>query len=449
MRADKDFTKMAENNLIATANSGKSNKSLIFIRLLPFISILAIVGLSLFNDIDFIDMMKISVLAFLLTTAMVFFIRLQENIFIIRYSIAIIYISYLASILLILLPKNPEIYSFWMIGGLLVAMVVDSKIGLFVYFNLTLILSIAYSLRPETIIHFLIMGMLFIILSGSLKKKSTLVYGAIILLSSNITLLFIMNNFIFDRNINVNYVASLFSIMAVLLVAFLISNLYDKIINRDVINSEELVSQADDDINEDDKSENKVNSTFDRSIKTSYDLLLSDNNELLLKMKEHSMDLYNHSMLIGDLSERAANVIGANGDLARAGGYYHELGKIIGKNYINEGLILAEEYAFPEEIKKIIKEHNIKYEKPSFVESAIVMISDNVASTIEYIDKTEDKKFATDKIIDNIFRMRMDKGTFDDSGLSLRDFKMLKEFYQEEFKQKVIEEKTDDNSFGV
>ena len=41
--------------------------------------------------------------------------------------------------------------------------------------------------------------------------------------------------------------------------------------------------------------------------------------------------------------------------------------------------------------------------------SRYVMISDNVATTIEYIDKTGDQKFTSDKIIDNIFRIRMDK----------------------------------------
>ena len=147
-------------------------------------------------------------------------------------------------------------------------------------------------------------------------------------------------------------------------------------------------------------------------------------------MKNYSENLYKHCKLIGDLSVRAANYIDADEDLARAGGYYHEVGKIIGKNYIEEGLKLAEEYSFPEKLKEIIKQHNIKYDKPTFIEAAIVMISDNVATTIEYIDKTGDQKFTSDKIIDNIFRIRMDKGTFDESGLSVRDFKLLKEFYK-------------------
>jgi membrane-associated HD superfamily phosphohydrolase len=69
------------------------------------------------------------------------------------------------------------------------------------------------------------------------------------------------------------------------------------------------------------------------------------------------------------------------------------------------------------------------------VEAAIVMLSDSVVSTIEYIEKSEENKFTTNKIIDNIFQMRMDKGTFDGANLSLKDFKMLKEFYQKEFKR--------------
>jgi putative nucleotidyltransferase with HDIG domain len=152
-------------------------------------------------------------------------------------------------------------------------------------------------------------------------------------------------------------------------------------------------------------------------------------------MKDCSKALYKPSIIIGDLSGKAAKYIGANEDLAQAGGYYHEVGKIKGKNYIEEGLKIAEEYGFPDELTNILRQHNIKYDKPTFIESAIVMISDNVVSTIDYINKTEDQSFEAHKIIDNIFRMRMEKGTFDDSGLSVRNFKQLKDFYQKEFKE--------------
>jgi putative nucleotidyltransferase with HDIG domain len=134
-------------------------------------------------------------------------------------------------------------------------------------------------------------------------------------------------------------------------------------------------------------------------IRTSYEVLCDLDNELVQKMKQYSESLYNHSVRIGDLSLRAALEVGADEMLALAGGLYHEVGKINGKNYIEEGLIIAEEYAFPKELKAILKEHNIKYEKPNSVEAAIVMLSDNVVSTIEYIEKNDDHKFSSNKVI--------------------------------------------------
>jgi hypothetical protein len=61
------------------------------------------------------------------------------------------------------------------------------------------------------------------------------------------------------------------------------------------------------------------------------------------------------------------------------------------------------------------------------------MLSDNIVSTIDYIAKSEDNKYPAGKIIDNIFQLRMDKGTFDGVNLSLKDFKVLKAFYEKEF----------------
>ncbi len=166
---------------------------------------------------------------------------------------------------------------------------------------------------------------------------------------------------------------------------------------------------------------------------TSYEILCDSENELLMKLKTYSETLYQHALRIGDLSCRAAKEIGADEKVAFAGGLYHEIGKINGKNYIEEGLLIAEEYSFPKELRSVIKEHNIKYDKPSSVAAAIVMLSDSIESTIEYIEKTGEHKFTNEKIIDNIFQMRMEKGTFDSSGLSLKDYKKLKDFFQKEY----------------
>lgn len=444
MKTDKDLSTVNIQN--------KESKATIMFSLLPILSLFLVVVIGLLNNTETIEILKISILTFLLTTIIVFFIRMQVNILIIRFAKLIIQVSYLISILLIMIPLTPDVYSFWMIGGLLIAMLIDSKLGLLVYFNMTFILSLTYSLRLGSIIHFLVMGILFALLAKHLKEKSTVISASIILLSTDITLSFLMNNFLFESDRSVNYMASFFSILAVIVTAFFLSYLYERLINKPINNGtvSERVNNTDDsllskldDNNEfqtklDDSNEltTKAYDNNELITRTSYDVLLSDNNELLIKMKEFSESLYNHCKLIGDLSGRAAQAIGANEELARAGGYYHEVGKINGKNYIEEGLKFAQQYSFPGELREILKQHNIKHDKPTFVESAIVMISDNVVSTIEYIEKTGEQKYSSDKIIDNIFKMRMDKGTFDDAVISIKDFKLLREFYKKEFKSK-------------
>lgn len=419
-------------------------ENILYIGLLPLASVLTIILIGLLKKTDTIELFKIGILVFLLTTALMFYVRMRINLLEIKFSKLIIALSYILSLLYIMLDKSPELFSFWMIGGLLISILIDSKLGLLVYFNHTFILSITMQLQTETTIYFLIMGVLFSLLSSYLRNKSTVIYSSIILLSSNITLAFIMNNFIIEESTNTNYLNSLFSIIAVLATAFLFTIIYDSLIKKYSLSLEYAQDQTDIELaitdspnNEEVRdlpSEDTIPS--EKINRTSYDVLLSEENELLIKIKERSKALYKHSILIGDLSGRAARVIGADEALARAGGYYHEVGKIVGKNYIEEGLILAEEYSFPEELKLILRQHSIKHDKPTSIESAIVMISDNVASTIEYIEKTGDHNFSPEKIIDNIFRMRMEKGTFDDSGLSVKDFKLLKEFYQKEFKVK-------------
>ena len=75
--------------------------------------------------------------------------------------------------------------------------------------------------------------------------------------------------------------------------------------------------------------------------------MLKEDNELLSRLKDFSLTIYQHGLQIGDLSSRAA-LIGADEMLASRG-LYHEIGKQI-FNYIEEGLKLAEEYKFPKKL---------------------------------------------------------------------------------------------------
>ncbi|MDF2908268.1 MAG: hypothetical protein K0R34_3589 [Herbinix sp.] len=472
MRAGKQHSvERVETSNTTINNSDKDRRptNSILITILPILSMIAAILPGIVNKTSGVEIAKVAILTMILTTVATFYIRLNlDTISEKKLAKTVITVSYLSSICLLLIVPEPFLYCFWMLGGLLVAMTVDNNLGLLFHFSLSFVMGISLPLRPETMIHILIIGVVMNVLADALRKASTAIYAMIIILSTNVTLSFVINNFIFDTKVNYNYLHSLFSILAVLVTAFLLCLLYDKatgnsrntvetvIIPQTMLTITEQLSDKTEPVGElsmqsitleleetdsalASSNEEEVTLSLDRIIGTSssYDVLCSQDNELLMRLKQHSEALYAHALNIADLSARAAKLIGASEQIAKAGGLYHEIGKLNGKNYIEEGLIIAEEYAFPRELKAILREHNIKYDKPSSLEAAIVMLSDSVVSTIEYIEKTDERKHTTNKIIDNIFQMRMEKGTFDGVNLSLKDFKLLKEFYQKEFYREV------------
>jgi putative nucleotidyltransferase with HDIG domain len=479
----------------------KAGKNSILIQGLPFFCALAAIIPGMIGRASSLENGKIAIMTLLLTATASFYIRMyEETILNKRYAKLIILVSYLGAISLMLLIPQSHIFCFWILGGLFLAMTIDYKLGLLLHFTLSFILVIARSLKPEFVIQLLFLGILMCMLSGALISKATVIYAIIIILSTNVTISFIINNFIFYSKEDYNYLSSLFSILLVLTAAYYMTAFYHKKFpehaelsvaatalednDKSTAPDPVLSSQEQTDMQSAGKIENSgtrmegsssknitdnlysqegeeqkkaeegpdMSASFPeeaekeeeaREIKlesvtgahSSYDILSSTENELLQRLKEYSLSLHAHAMQIADLSCRAAKEIGADEMLAMTGGLYHEIGKLNGKNYIEEGLLIAEDYAFPKELKAILKEHNIKYDKPSSIEAAIVMLSDNVVSTIEYIRKTDGYRFSANKIIDNIFQMRMEKGAFDRIDLSLKDFKRLKDFYLKEFEE--------------
>jgi len=75
---------------------------------------------------------------------------------------------------------------------------------------------------------------------------------------------------------------------------------------------------------------------------TKYSLLeLSDFNQPLLKrMILEAPGTYHHSLIVSNLSETAADAVGADGLLARIGAYYHDIGKILKPEYFTENQVM-------------------------------------------------------------------------------------------------------------
>src|SRR6266478_1574098 len=103
------------------------------------------------------------------------------------------------------------------------------------------------------------------------------------------------------------------------------------------------------------------------------------NHPLLRQLLLRTPGTYHHSLLVGNLAERAAEVIGADPLVARVGAYYHDIGKMrnplafienqTGTNphdeldpavsasivsaHVRDGLALADRYRLPPQIREI------------------------------------------------------------------------------------------------
>lgn len=166
--------------------------------------------------------------------------------------------------------------------------------------------------------------------------------------------------------------------------------------------------------------------------------LSNSNNLLLKKLMVEAPGTYNHSILVGNLAEAAADAIDANSLLVRVASYYHDIGKLkrphfyienqrIGENPhdklqpavsamiitshpVDGGKILREA-RFPQEITDIVEQHHgnsllsyfyhkakelsdtpelineadfrYKGQKPQTREAALVMLADSVQAAVQ------------------------------------------------------------------
>ena len=159
--------------------------------------------------------------------------------------------------------------------------------------------------------------------------------------------------------------------------------------------------------------------------------LLQPDFPLAKRMKQFSAALYRHSKKISILSGGAAKLVGSDELLARAGGFYHEIGRITpSRNYILAGEKIAKEAGFPSSLISVIRHHSPLFELPETREAAVVMLSDSIVSTEEYLIKNGQRSQITDKqLVENIFQKRISKGNLDEVDFTSEELEALKKYY--------------------
>ncbi len=211
--------------------------------------------------------------------------------------------------------------------------------------------------------------------------------------------------------------------------------------------------------------------------------LINLNHPLLRKLILKAPGTYNHSVMAATLAEAAAEAIGANALLAKAGGLFHDIGKLknpqafienqmggvnihdklppeksaaILRSHVEYGEELGKKYGLPQRVIDIIKQHHgtklMKYfyhkakelygedkvdekkfrypgPKPQFRESGIVMLADTVEAAVRSMKESK-KEVDLDKVIHKLIMEMVEDGQLSQSGLSLKDIGLIEKIFK-------------------
>lgn len=213
--------------------------------------------------------------------------------------------------------------------------------------------------------------------------------------------------------------------------------------------------------------------------------LIQPSQPLLQRLLREAPGTYQHSLQVANLSEQAANAIGANAELIRVASLYHDVGKMLNPaffienqadgvnpheglndpyrsaniiiSHVPDGDRLARQYRLPARIRDFILEHHgttlVAYfynqalaqaddeesvdadqfmyagPKPQSRETAIMMLADSCESTVRARKPANKQEIS--EIVGQIIETRMRDGQLDESDLTLKDIETARSIFIE------------------
>ena len=211
--------------------------------------------------------------------------------------------------------------------------------------------------------------------------------------------------------------------------------------------------------------------------------LANPSNRLLRRLLLETPGTYHHSVMVGNLAERAAETIGADPLLARVAAYYHDIGKMknplafienqagahnihddlpaetsarIIAGHIRDGIDLGYEHGLPVQVIGFIPQHHgtsvmsyfhgkalrevggredhvderiYRYPgpKPQSREAAILMLADGVEASVRSLDEKDEESIRA--MVDRIVDGRVEDGQLDDADLTLKNIAQIKDAF--------------------
>ncbi|MEM6648075.1 MAG: HDIG domain-containing metalloprotein [Bacteroidota bacterium] len=224
---------------------------------------------------------------------------------------------------------------------------------------------------------------------------------------------------------------------------------------------------------------------FERGFNITTDLTLlelSDTNRPIIKeLSLRAAGTFNHSLQVANLSEAAAQAVGAHALLVRVGALYHDIGKmekaeyfienqrggenphdrikprmsaLIIANHAKKGAEMGREIGLPQPLINFILEHHgttrVEYfyrqaieqegedavlesdfrypgPRPQSKETAILMLADGIEAACRSLDNPTLKR--VEALVDGIVKARIADGQLDDTDLTFRDLAKIKETF--------------------
>jgi hypothetical protein len=213
--------------------------------------------------------------------------------------------------------------------------------------------------------------------------------------------------------------------------------------------------------------------------------LTHPNHPLLQRLLREAPATFHHVMMVASLAEQAAERIGANVLLTRAGTYYHDVGKLarpyffvenqegisnphdrldpltsadIVIGHVRDGLKIARQYHLPSQVRAFIPEHQgtmlvyffyhkaveaangeeglvdasqFRYSgpRPQRRETALVMLADGCEAATRAARPSSPEELSG--IVESIFQARIADGQLDDCPITLRELDIVRQTYIE------------------
>lgn len=207
---------------------------------------------------------------------------------------------------------------------------------------------------------------------------------------------------------------------------------------------------------------------------------MDPNSDLLRRLSVEAPGTYQHSLVVGSISEAAAQAIGANGLFCRVSTLYHDIGKLFNPHYftenqmggfdihqlltpqesaqviiahVTEGEALARKHGLPQSFIDIIREHHgntlvyyfyckmveqmggdpdavdesqFRYPgpKPRTKESAIIMMADSVEAASRSLEEVNEETIT--ELVNRIIGGKLEDGQFDECQLTFEEFGKIK-----------------------